>query len=222
MRIAISMRVVDATGYHERRDALSHDWVRWLEARGHQAFLVPNASREPEQYLDMVSAQAVIFTGGNNFVPLESERDMSELRNMAEKQVLESAINKGLPVLGVCRGLHLINDFFGGSVDPDIANTIEHVASVHDVTLAATMEKFAGEAMIQTNSFHGQGVREDGLGQDLVPFAWSVDDHLVEGLYHSTKPILAMQWHPERDNPSREFDDVIISRFMEQGAFWAA
>lgn len=221
MLIGVTMRVMDAGNYREPRDAISHDWVRWLEDHGHSVIAIPNAAASPERYLDHFAPDGVIFTGGNDLMPGAAEGGFSELRNAAESRLLVAAIERSLPILGVCRGLHLINRHFGGAIEADITGgTIEHVAATHCVSITAPFRQLAGGAAIETNSYHHQGVVRGALGQGLVDFARSEPDGLVEGLHHTEKPILAVQWHPERANPAFAFDDAMVQTLFTQGAFW--
>ena len=69
------------------------------------------------------------------------------------------------------------------------------------------------------NSFHNQGVSEEGLSSKLKPFAVTKDG-LVEGFFHQKKPLLAIQWHPDRRNPSAQYDIKLINTFLSKGIFW--
>ena len=71
---AVSMRVTDAVGYRDPRDAIGQDVVRWIESIGHTPVLVPNALRDIELFLGRLAIGAVILTGGNNLVA-RSEAD---------------------------------------------------------------------------------------------------------------------------------------------------
>jgi len=216
------MRVVQATGYREPRDALSHDWIDWAAARGHLAIPVPNRLRDPAGYLDELGVEALVLTGGNDLVPRPgAPDDTSPERTATEQALLAHAIASGRPVLGVCRGLHVVNRHFGGDVIDDIgAGPVPHVARDHTLRLSDDFGALAGDARIRTNSFHAQAVGEDGVGKGLEIFAVSPEDRIVEGLHHCERPVLAVQWHPERQNPATAFDDVIIGRLFTEGAFW--
>jgi putative glutamine amidotransferase len=212
------MRVVNAATYVEPRDAISHDWIDWLAERGHDPVLMPNRAPDPARLLADSRAAALILTGGNDLVPSGEESGLvSEQRNANETALLEAAIERGLPLLGVCRGLHMVNAFCGGHVQPDIAGgPVDHVATTHPVRVS----KILDDQTLITNSFHGQAVLDSGLGENLQAFAISEADHVVEGLCHTDLPMLAVQWHPERPGPSRAFDDALIERLFREGKFW--
>jgi putative glutamine amidotransferase len=222
MRVALTMRVVETADYAEPRDAISHDWIDWLTARGHHPVPVPNRLPAPESVLDALGVEALVLTGGNDMVASPAGADsVSPDRTRTENALLNAAVARRMPVLGVCRGLHLINMHYGGRVEPEIgARSVGHVASTHPVRLNGALGGAIGATSLNTNSFHNQAVLDDGVGDGLRIFAMSEPDRVVEGLCHDSLPVFAVQWHPERPGPNREFDDAMIPRFLEQGAFW--
>ena len=110
-RIALSMRVTEAPDYKEPRDALSHDLSALFDAWGMLPVPVPNTLSEPATFLDELSPDLLVLTGGDDLGGT-SERDETE------KRLFAGALERNLPVLGICRGMHLINDHFGGRTQP--------------------------------------------------------------------------------------------------------
>jgi putative glutamine amidotransferase len=114
--------------------------------------------------------------------------------------MLNSALDDEIPVLGICRGLHLINVAMGGTLHQHIP---EHVL----VGEAAPTERHGLEIVpdsvlarlypdaIQINSLHHQTI--DRLGDDLRITAHADIDRTIEGIEHLRKPVVAVQWHPE-------------------------
>ncbi len=160
--------------------------------------------------------------GEENLFPditqLESERDRVEL------SAIEHFERQGLPVFGICRGIQIINVYFGGTLWQDIPEqlgTTRHKYSsgekrdvFHEVIIRAENPVFPVGQRLKVNSFHHQSVK--GPGRNLTVFAYA-DDGIVEGLIHREKPILAIQWHPERlpgGWPAREGIRKFIERIL--------
>ena len=219
MRVGVTMRVVEAPSYIERRDAISHDCIHWLSGMQHTPLLIPNCLPEPAIFLDEYGIQAVVLTSGNDAVPRPGSRaEPAVERDRTELEILRYATSRHIPVLGICRGMHIINQFFGGSVVADCRTqhpgAVNHVATEHGVELDASFAKMASTRWIMTNSFHNQAVSIEGVGAGLKAFARCIDDGLVEGLIHAELPILAVQWHPERPNPAAAVDQMIVDKLF--------
>lgn len=216
-RVAITQQVMENPTYPERRDALAQDWIRWFAATlpEHVVLPVPNTLNEPTSWLKAVAPQALILTGGNDWGEAH-ERDRTEL------SLVRWFRQHGKPILGVCRGLHVVNIALGGTLCTNIAGRsgTDHVAANHKVALAGELfQSWAGASEVTVNSYHNQGVISDQLAEGLKPFAIAAGA-VVEGCIHADEPILAMQWHPERPSPSREFDQRLITTLFSDGGFW--
>ena len=142
MRIAISMRVISTITYPETRDAISHDWQDWFNKKGHKFFPIPNIHPDVGAYLSDVRANAVVLSGGNDFVARDGHAgDVSEARNKSEHALLSAAVASELPILATCRGLHVVNNYFSGGTTPDLTTTdwqVNHVANNHAIKLLKT------------------------------------------------------------------------------------
>lgn len=200
MIILVSMRTVENLTYAETRDAISHDWSRLFARHGLTPILVPNALDDINAFFKL-GASGLLLSGGDDLGP----DDAPSLRDRTETRLLQGALDKGLPVFGTCRGLHLINRFFGG----ELARTLpdNHVGE-HGVDLE-------GQGHVRINSFHNQGVLRDGLAPALAPFA-TTRSGVVEGVTHRTLPITAVQWHPERPNPAADLDRKLLQSWFAQ------
>ena len=201
-KILVTLRIADNPTYVERRDALAHDWSALFADYDILPILVPNAGRDPSAYLSL-GAGGLLLTGGDDMGPpgAPTVRDATEFR------LLEGALAQGLPVLGVCRGLQVINRHFGGQVATSLPEP--HVGD-HDVTLD-------NGAVQRVNSFHNQGVMAAGLSPQLRAFA-RTGDGVIEGLRHPGLPVTAVQWHPERPSPSAGLDKTLIEEWLTQCA----
>lgn len=191
LRVGISLRIMNAQNYDEKRDALSHDWPIFLERLNINPIFIPNSLLDVKSYLDEMKIGGIILSGGDNL------GDYPE-RDRTEKELLDYAVQNKVPVLGVCRGMQIINDYFGGSMEK--LSDSKHVKKNHHVEIINTnFSSCFNSKSFLVNSFHYNLIRKDALGRNLVPFAIVTSDNSVEGFSHSTLPIFGVMWHPERD-----------------------
>ncbi|MEY2632985.1 MAG: hypothetical protein RIR00_1639 [Pseudomonadota bacterium] len=222
-RLGLTLRVVSAVGYDEPRDAISHDWITWLATQDIEPVLLSNAAADPVAHARAANLDGLILSSGNDVVRRTDGGDYSALRNRAEGALLDWAMAAGLPVLGVCRGLHMINAHCGGRVRADIREDLpgvaSHVACQHRIQLLPAFAEGLGITSTETNSYHRQGLAVADLAPALAAFALS-DDGIVEGLVHRQLPVLAVQWHPERPGSCSRLDHTLFRRLLDQSAFW--
>ena len=108
-KIGISLRVVEAPNYDEKRDALSHDWPPLLEKLGFNPIYIPNTLKHVDEFFSDMSLDGLILSGGDNI-------GQNKNRDETENLLLKLAIEKQIPTFGVCRGMQLINNYFGGDI----------------------------------------------------------------------------------------------------------
>jgi gamma-glutamyl-gamma-aminobutyrate hydrolase PuuD len=224
--VGVSLRVVEAPGYSETRDAISHDWVRFLSLKGITLLLIPNVLSDPVDYVKQMKVSALILSSGNNVGPLDSTEkryegdDVSLERDTTENELIDFAIESKMPLLGVCRGMHMLNVHFGGGVVRDLTDVCgvgnHHAGSTHNIRI--TDERWRdrlGTSYAATNSFHRQAITRSTLSSQLSSFALA-DNDVVEGVYHPDLPIIGIQWHPERKSPSNDIDHIIIESWIQK------
>lgn len=203
-RMGVTMRVAHGRDCREPRDCLAQDWADFLadSLPGIAWLPLPNLGGRVLEYARAWGLEGFILTGGNDLGE-RAERDATE------QAVLEFAFREGMPVFGVCRGLQMVQHFFGGAVTACAREA--HVGVAHDVTLGDPIaEPGAGSGgSRRVNSFHNFGVRIDALASPLRPFAVTADG-LAEGIIHRDSPLVAVQWHPERMRPYAEPDRKLL------------
>lgn len=221
--IAVTQRVIEDPAHGEPRDALSHDWVAWLDGHDIEFVPMPNRLADPAAFLKRRGCRALLLTNGNDVGEWTGEARPgprpgmapSAWRDLTEFRALEHALAEGLPVFGVCRGLQMINRFFGGSICRSVraAGFAEHVRRDHEVRFVdERWRRQLGADGHCVNSFHVQGVRPTDLAAGLRTAALA-DDGLVEAIEHDDYPIRAIQWHPERP-PA---DDTVNAAIVRWG-----
>lgn len=124
-------------------------------------------------------------------------------RDELEFTLLKQALDKGLPILGICRGAQLINIHLGGTLHSDISNyyterpQVKTVWPKKKVRLASesTLQRILGHQFVWVNSLHNQAV--DTLGSDLEIVARE-ENGVVQAIEHECRDfVLGVQWHPE-------------------------
>jgi putative glutamine amidotransferase len=133
-------------------------------------------------------------------------------------QLLSIAEKKGIPIFGVCRGMQMINRYFGGRMSRNLSERLgkpkPHVTNSHPVKiLTPEMKQLIGPTL-DVNSYHDQGITREQVASPLEVFALS-DDDIVEGAYHPNLPILGIMWHPERPHGSSEQSNSLLQSWLD-------
>lgn len=208
-------------------------YTDWLD-RENQPYIV--LDWEKNNFDDIKQCSSLLLTGGADIFPEfyndwedgQKREEYIPERDGFEFKLLDYAINNNYPVLGICRGLQLINCRLNGSLINDIetirgtnhrkiSNTEDrtHHVNVKEDTL---LHNIVGQKDGIINSSHHQAI--DRLGEGLIVNAKS-DDGIIEGIEWAEKEnkafFLGIQWHPERikDNAS-PFSKNIIEKFKEE------
>ncbi len=185
------------------------------------------AVAEPDLLLDRVDA--LLLAGGADLDPgsygaephAETKGTWPE-RDRFELALTRRALERDMPVLGICRGMQLLNVALGGSLDQhlpestgskahrSLAGTFsEHRVRLDPESLACSAAGTEGFAVF---SHHHQGV--DRVGEGLAVSGWSLDDDLVEAIELPGKRFaLGVIWHPEEDP-----DSNLIAAFVQASA----
>ncbi len=148
-------------------------------------------------------------------------------RDATELALARWALASRLPILGICRGIQLLNVAAGGSLYQDIAAQVPgalkhdyHPANspwerpTHSTSLAegSRLAEICGRRELRTNSFHHQAVKQVAPGFDAV--AWA-EDGIVEGIEASDQPFaLGVQWHPEGMYDTDEYSRRLFAAFL--------
>ncbi|WP_026497994.1 gamma-glutamyl-gamma-aminobutyrate hydrolase family protein [Butyrivibrio sp. WCD2001] len=183
------------------------------------------------QLLDTVDG--ILLTGGQDVSPeiygeekLDSSVVCYEARDSMEKELLVQALEKDIPILGICRGIQFLNAYLGGSLYQDLGkqhpSETEHHQKppydvpVHEVNIieGSGLHKLIQSDRISVNSYHHQAVKE--VADSLKVMAVS-EDGLTEAVELPGKRFVwALQWHPEfsykKDDNSRRIFKEFVSR----------
>lgn len=149
---------------------------------------------------------ALLLPGGGDIDPPlyhaenRGSREIDRPLDEAQLAMLDAFVRAGKPVLGICKGVQVINVYFGGGVIQHLATAEAHMYhdgdSVHEcVSLAGTdMRRLYGPRYV-TNSSHHQALGRMGEGLSVTAYA---ADGTAESAAHESLPVFGVQWHPER------------------------
>lgn len=146
---------------------------------------------------------APAFYGGRSGYPGESRH--LETADAAQLALVRRAVERETPLLGICRGLQILNVAFGGTILQHLGDDgvhRNHGVSVHEIMAThpvlvdedSRTADLLGATTVDVQSAHHQAV--DAVGSGLRVTARAADGH-VEALEHETAPAIAVQWHPE-------------------------
>jgi len=218
--------------------------AHWLMTAGALVFMIPSiagdgllrrANIRLADYVDELDG--LVLQGGADVSPLtygetpiRPEWTGDRVRDLYEIDLLQEFITRGKPVLGICRGLQLINVAFGGTLYQDIESQHrdggEHVDleayddHTHMISIVAgsgLSGLYPGVGEARVNSIHHQAVRF--LGKGLAVEAVSVPDRVVEAIRgKGASFVVGVQWHPEfhdPGNPALLNGDPLLREFLE-------
>ncbi len=191
-------------------------YIEAVRRAGGTALLFPadgDITENPDQLLDFVDA--VILAGGRDIGPAVYGNSAHTVtaapdtaRDLAELAVARRALQLDIPILGICRGMQILNVAFGGTLDQHLPDSLAHdehaahdgVFGKHEVTLVPdTVAARAHQSDTATvYSAHHQGVGR--LGTGLRVSAHSVPDGVIEAIESPEHAFaLGVLWHPEQD-----------------------
>ncbi len=200
---------------------LARSYVDAVQRAGGLALMLPPDPAlvgEPDEVLDLLDG--LILAGGADIDPDAYDAAAHPAtggtcpeRDDFEVALARRALERDLPLLGICRGMQLMNVAQGGTLNQHLPDDVGHEdhrrhpgsfdGADHDVRLApgSLAARAAGEQTHGTKSHHHQGVAV--LGEGLVETGWSTLDKLPEAIEVPDRRFaLGVQWHPEADPES--------------------
>lgn len=159
---------------------------------------------------DLAACDAVVLPGGGDITPAffgersAGSKNIDTELDILQFQALDFCRLHQIPVMGICKGMQIINVAFGGTLLQDLPTADIHryngADQYHDTQIAAGSFLYGiyGEQMT-VNSAHHQGLKQ--VGRELIPIQWCPRDQCIEAIVHESLPVFGLQWHPERLQP---------------------
>ena len=196
------------------RHLINTSYVRAVIAAGGTPLLIPSDEDDglAAEYLPLL--HGLLVPGGEDVTPALYGEDplrqvtfMNEEKDRMELALIRGAVDRGMPVFGICRGIQLLNVCFGGTLYQDLPaqypGVLGHAQDMairgqltHRVDLAegSLMERLLGREPLSVNSYHHQAVRTPAPGFAVTATA---ADGVIEAVEDSRRNLYAVQWHPE-------------------------
>lgn len=205
---------------HNDLYTIDPEYLDGIERVGGHTALVGFAADVASASALLARFDALLLSGGDDVDPaaydatVDGSVGMNPLADASDAAYLAAALELNMPVLGVCRGIQLINVALGGTLlqhmwdtsdthpgrldGPDATiNADEMLARRHDVQLepGSLLAELFGSQTIEANSLHHQAI--DRVA-DSLHITGRAPDGIVEAIEHRSKRLIAVQWHPER------------------------
>lgn len=204
--------------YHER-----------VREAGGEPLDLPSSIETPAVEL-IAGLDGLLFSGGPDVLPARYGQDtapetgpVDEARDTLELALLKAALARDLPLFAICRGQQVLNVGLGGTLIQHIEGDTHRAylepdlrageSRWHDVAVegGTRLASLIGAGRVETNSRHHQAVPEGRLGDGLIVSA-RAGDGIVEGMEApGHRWLLAVQWHPERDEVAERFRPLFES-----------
>jgi gamma-glutamyl-gamma-aminobutyrate hydrolase PuuD len=201
--VGVTQRVSVIPAYGERRDCLDQAWTRFLAACGLLPVLLPNITEAALALCERAGVSGLVLTGGNDLAALGGD---APERDVVENALLDWAESRGLPVLGVCRGMQAIQQRFA----VPLCRVEGHVAPRQVI-------RIDGEPK-EVNSYHHFGSYFESSASRPPLEVWAVaDDGVVKAIRHAARPVTGIMWHTERCNPFSSADVALFRNVFGVG-----
>jgi len=186
--VAVTQRVAVEPRYGERRDCLDQAWTKFLLACDLLPIPVPNNAVASQALCSGDLIEGIVLTGGNDLAAYGGD---APERDAVENALLDLADRRGLPVLGVCRGMQVIQHRF----DVKLQRVEGHVAAHQTIRVDGRK--------VEVNSYHRFAAFESHGPLDV----WAIaDDGAIKAVRRADSRTVGIMWHPERMTPFGESD----------------
>ncbi len=233
--VAVTTTLVPSAGTHGRPQvALYASYLTPLDSLGLAPVLLTPAHSAASVQALLAQCRGLVLTGGEDVDPrrygedpIEQLGEVAPERDELENTALTMALERDIPVLGICRGCQVLNVFYGGTLYQDLPSqlpdagtheqpTWEDTSHGVEVRPGSRLDEIVGGQDLRINSFHHQAIKDLGHGLEVAALA---DDGVIEAIEARDRAwVIGVQWHPERHEataPDSDPDRLLFGAFRQ-------
>jgi putative glutamine amidotransferase len=225
--------------WDEEANLLPRSYARAIQRAGGIALILPPdplAAERPGELLDLLDG--LVLTGGCDVDPATygAERHPETGATAPERDEFDlalarAALERDMPLLGICRGMQMLNVAMGGGIEQHLPAVVGHEGhrhtpgafADHHVRLepGSLAARVVGREQEGVKSHHHQAL--DGIGEGVAASGWSIEDGVVEAIeLPEQRFALGVLWHPEEDEASRVLHALVDEARAPAGSEAAA
>ena len=195
--VLISQSLIYNKARNELSDFIDIRLINFFIKLNYIPITISNFYNNPDFYLNSFRFSAIILTGGSDFGKFPR-------RDKLENNLIKYSIRKKVPLIGICRGMQMINRFFNGR----LIKIDHHVRDNH------LIRDTKNNRTIMVNSYHNYAISEKKIHKDLLILFRCLKDSSIEAFKHRKYKILGIMWHPEREKTFKNYDKKLIKNFL--------
>lgn len=211
-KIGITLKILKHPEYDEVITCIDVGWINLLLSLDFIPTLIPLVSRENANLIwNNLELDGLVLSGGNTLSVAtkdKSEKNIYPERDIFEEFLLGMSLKKGIPILGICRGLQVINTYFKGGL-------LRYDGQIGKRQKISSVERNQFEFPEEVTCYHNYVVTPELLGDELMPLAHDINGN-IQALSHPNYKILALMWHPERELSENCISNEIIREHLNK------
>ena len=177
---------------------IDHYWINYFNKKNYEFELIPNSLKIAKKKIRQnKNCDLIIIPGGND---LFKNDYLSITRLKVEKELINYSLKNKIPLLGVCRGMQLLNFYFGGKIEKISGHMKKN-------TKIFFIDNFFKEKVIKVKCYHNFGIKKKSKSKKFITIAEDKDGNL-EMFKHINEKILGVMWHPERESNFKKLDYI--------------
>tara|TARA_B100000029_G_C17429539_1_gene907355 strand:+ start:91 stop:699 length:609 start_codon:yes stop_codon:yes gene_type:complete len=180
-------------------DFVDHNWIKYFDKNNHLFYLIPNSIKSSNNLSNNIDKiDLIILAGGND---LFGRDKLTKIRLKTEIKLIKFSIKNKIPLLGICRGMQVINYYFGGR----IKKIKGHMRSKSLIYMKTNLFK---KSKIRVNCFHNYCISPNIVSNQFEVLATDINNN-VEMFKHNKHKIFGVMWHPEREKNFNRLNKII-------------